>query len=202
VLAAGLAAVGIRVDTIRFGLAPDTSEALAAGVRFGLAEAARAASLLGHRLEMATDAPIIIDADASIVTGGVTFALKAGAAAYDEALATARVEAAVPANAEHAKVVEWHHALHRYGASELNDRFFKAAGARMRAEHWLGWLAVKVITEASMRTAPGGGLPAAIARGRFDGHKGVALTFAADTRRLLQPLYVIDTSNDMLVWPR
>ena len=201
-MAAALAAAGMRVDTIRFGLAPDAGEALAAGVRFGLAEATRAASLLGHRLEMATEAPVMITADASLVTGGVTFALKAGAAAYDEALAKARTEVAVPTKIEHARAVEWHHALHRYGASELNERFRKTTGALMRADHWLGWMAVKVIAEASMRAAADGALHAAIARGRFDGHKGVALTFAKDARRLVQPLYVIDTSNDMLVWPR
>ena len=197
-LAAGIAAVGWRRDTVRVTLASDADAALSDGVHFGVAEASRAMTLLGHRLELAAQSPLVIRADASIEAGGTRFLLAPEAAAIHETLQRARAAVAVPGAA---RVAAWHHTLFRYGASELNERFLDHTGAPMHAAHWLGWMAVKVIAEGALRAGTIDGLPRVIARARFDGHKGVALAFAPDTRRLRQPLYVIDTSRDRVIWP-
>ena len=64
----------------------------------------------------------------------------------------------------------------------------------MTAPAWLGWVAVKASVEAALRSeAP---LDCeTLARGRFDGHKGRALTFDRATRELIQPVYVVAGAN-------
>lgn len=197
VLAAGVGALGLRIDTIRFALASGAAPALAEGVGFGLLEASRAMTLLGHRLELAPSAALTIAADASIEAGGTSFHLRPDDDVIDATIARAREAGA---SSSSASVVVWHHSLARYGASELNERFTKETGRRMTPLNWLGWIAVKIIAEASLRGGPDDAA-GAMARARFDGHKGEALSFARDTRRLRQPLYVIDASRDTVLWP-
>ena len=94
-----------------------------------------------------------------------------------------------------ARVVVWDSTLERYGADQLNQRFRAAAHRSMTSEAWSGWMAMKVLWEASMRAHST--QPVALARtlldpaSRFDGHKGHALSFRAQDHRLEQPLYVI-----------
>jgi ABC-type branched-subunit amino acid transport system substrate-binding protein len=65
----------------------------------------------------------------------------------------------------------------------------------MDSDAWAGWVAVKIIAEAALRahaTTPAGLMRALTdPKAQFDGHKGRPLSFAADTRELLQPLYVV-----------
>lgn len=198
-LAAGIALAGIRFQSIRFAVAPDVPAALQEGVRFGLSEASRATMLLGRSLEIAGDADIVIRAGAMIETPDGRFALSA--TGQDLAAAVHSAVAAGVSASPALQGVHWHHSLYKYGASELNERFVRSRGGKMSQDHWLGWLAVKIIAEAALRTDAGGSMATAIARSRFDGHKGVALRFAPDTRRLRQPLYVVDPRLDRVVWP-
>lgn len=85
----------------------------------------------------------------------------------------------------------WHASLDRYGASELNERFAKRYGQPMTDAAWNAWFAVKALVETALRAPEGGDRCAALARGRFDGHKGTPLSFDRATRRLVQPTYVI-----------
>jgi hypothetical protein len=83
---------------------------------------------------------------------------------------------------------EWHPALEKFGAGELNQRFLRAVGRPMTPAAWLGWMAVKCVVEAAFR--PGAGvLRTQLRTLRIDGHKGIPLSFDVH-RRLGQPLYV------------
>lgn len=198
-LGTAIALAGMRMQTIRFALGADVGGRLEEGIRFGLSEASRAAALLGRRLEIANDADVRIEGNAGIATRDGTFIVTATGQeqndAIEEAIATG-LERSPSLHAAH-----WHHSLFKYGASELNERFARERGRRMLQAHWLGWMAVKIIAEGGLRAGGGESLGASIARGRFDGHKGVALRFDPGTKYLRQPLYVVDTRRDAVVWP-
>jgi ABC-type branched-subunit amino acid transport system substrate-binding protein len=93
------------------------------------------------------------------------------------------------------EAVLWHPSLERFGAAQLNDRFRARFGAPMDGAAWAGWMAVKVLWEASLRarTTEGAGIRAYLAREstQFDGHKGWPLSFRAWDRQLRQPLYLV-----------
>lgn len=200
VLGAGLALAGVRSDVIRIAVAAGARNGESAygdGVAFGLHEAARAAQLLGRPLEVADDAPVAITAGGALEADGRRFELGAGAEAIAETLVRARQAGLI---SPRLVVTEWHHTLSRYGASELNERF-AASGQPMTAAHWLGWMAAKIAVESALRARAGEGRAAAIARLRYDGHKGRPLGFGPDTRRLVQPLFLIDPDKDIVIWP-
>jgi PQQ-dependent catabolism-associated beta-propeller protein len=108
--------------------------------------------------------------------------------------------------------VLWHAALERYGAAQLNERFMRRFGTAMDAPAWAGWMAVKLIAEAALRSEPRPEYQEAATASRavgtdatpsaatvaaflvrpdvaFDGHKGEPLRFGADDRQLRQPVY-------------
>lgn len=93
----------------------------------------------------------------------------------------------------------WRPELQRFGAAQLNARFRHRWGRDMTSDAWAGWMAVKMGVEACLRAQSGS--PDAIrtylsrAGVAFDGHKGVALTLAPDTRQLRQPLYLVGASR-------
>jgi hypothetical protein len=97
-------------------------------------------------------------------------------------------------------IAAWHPTLYRYGAEQLNDRYrARFRGTRgMPAAAWCGWMGVKILSEAALRSraTTNAELMAwmSSSRARFDGHKGVALTFDA-RRQLVQPLYVISSED-------
>jgi hypothetical protein len=113
------------------------------------------------------------------------------------------------ANAAKSRVAAWHPTLYRYGAEQLNDRYrARYPGTRgMPAAAWCGWMGVKILSEAALRSraTTNAELMAwmSSSRARFDGHKGVALTFDA-RRQLQQPLYVISSEDrvDAEIAPR
>lgn len=90
----------------------------------------------------------------------------------------------------------WDPTLEKYGAAQLNARFRARTGAEMGEAAWCGWAAVKAVSDAALRRAASSAprdaaaLADALRRGRFDAHKGRALTFAPCTQRLRQPLWI------------
>ena len=97
-------------------------------------------------------------------------------------------------------LVAWHPALERFGAAQLNERYRKRFGSDMDERAWAGWLSIKVLLDAALRT--GTSDRCALERfllsaaGRFDGHKGVPLFFDPQTRELVQPLYAPRASGE------
>lgn len=113
----------------------------------------------------------------------------------DAAIDDAREVGSAAASREAAPdVLLWHPALHRYGARQLNDRFEARFRQPMDEHAWAGWLAVKMIAEASLRarTRDAAAIRARLTdrAARFDGHKGQPLRFAPDGR-LVQPIYLL-----------
>jgi hypothetical protein len=165
------------------------------GVRLGAQEAERAATLLGHRFELVHNGPAI----AAIATHARPSAVPLVAMQGTSDAACTFITASTEADnaAAHAKtgaqVVDWHRAFRRYGASELNERYEKAFAQPMTADAWHGWVAVKAITEAAIR---GADVCAELARLRFDGHKGRALSFDPKTRRLRHPMLAVSRVGD------
>ena len=64
---------------------------------------------------------------------------------------------------------------------------------------WAGWMAVKVLWEASLRarTVEAAGIRAYLEREstQFDGHKGWPLSFRAWDHQLRQPLYLVSADG-------
>ena len=100
-----------------------------------------------------------------------------------------------PDESARARVVAWDSTLQRHGAEQLNRRFRASAGRTMTSEAWSGWIAMKVLWEASQRAHSTD--PTTLARTlldpatQFDGSKSRLLAFRARDHRLDQPLYVI-----------
>lgn len=93
-----------------------------------------------------------------------------------------------------ASPVLWHAGLTRYGATQLNERFLRQGGAPADPAGWAGWMAVKVLWEAVLRTGSTDAAALASYLGadsaRFDGHKGEPLRFDPETHQLRQPVYL------------
>jgi ABC-type branched-subunit amino acid transport system substrate-binding protein len=92
--------------------------------------------------------------------------------------------------------VHWHPALFRFGAEQLTTRYHDRFGGSMHDLSWTAWFALKTLGEATLRarSTEAAALSAFLLapRTRFDGHKGVALTFRPQERQLRQPLYLVD----------
>ncbi|HYR08344.1 MAG TPA: ABC transporter substrate-binding protein [Longimicrobium sp.] len=121
--------------------------------------------------------------------GGV-YHVEASTRMYADALAARGGDAA-----EATEAVLWHPSLERFGAAQLNDRFRVRFGGEMDSGAWAGWMAVKVLWEASLRarTTEAEGLRAYLERDatQFDGHKGWPLSFRPWDHQLRQPLYLV-----------
>jgi hypothetical protein len=177
------------------------------GLRFGLDEVSQTMRLLGRRIVWvegedgaAVDATVTTGgADVSVSAAGAgtaeidtpcTFSVRPGPDRRAAALSTWRTGAGAHA-AEEARVAEWHPALVKFGAAQLNERFARATGTGMTAEAWAGWIAMKALGEAALRAEAAGSLCGALTRQALDGHKGQPLRFDPVTRELNQPLYVV-----------
>jgi ABC-type branched-subunit amino acid transport system substrate-binding protein len=104
---------------------------------------------------------------------------------------------ASPASSD--SIVLWHQLLERFGASQLNDRYRGVARSGMDGAAWAGWMAVKTVAEAALRTKSNN---AAQLLGylespttQLDGHKGWPLSFRASDHQLRQPLYIVVASS-------
>jgi PQQ-dependent catabolism-associated beta-propeller protein len=126
--------------------------------------------------------------------GHTTFHVEASDSMYRAALAGAG-----PGAPAESTSVLWHAGLTRYGAAQLNDRFLRQARVPADAPGWAGWMAVKLLWEALLRTeSTDGPTLAAFLSGdsaRFDGHKGEPLAFDPATHQLRQPLYRVDPAT-------
>lgn len=183
------------------------------GVTLGAEEMARTAQLLGNVLTV-TARPASARARLAgyVVNGGATAgrpnvpAIHLGSKPPE-----ARCAFSIAARGAGAtRDVAWHAELSRFGASELNERYFKRFGTPMTAAAWTGWFAVKALVETALRSG-GADACAALSRARFDGHKGTPLFFDPATHELQQPMYayvsnelagtvsVIDTAKDTVV---
>lgn len=122
--------------------------------------------------------------------GRGAFHVEASARMYADALASAGGEAA-----EAKAAVLWHPSLERFGAAQLNDRYRARFGGEMDGPAWAGWMAVKLLWEASLRarTVEPAALRAHLERPgtQWDGHKGWPLSFRRWDRQLRQPLYLV-----------
>jgi len=88
--------------------------------------------------------------------------------------------------------VAWHWTWDRNGAPQVNTRVSKLAGGRhMESADWAAWMAVKMITQAALRTK-GGDFHAKrdfiLGAGGFDGAKGVALSVRPWDHQLRQAI--------------
>lgn len=167
---------------IRLRIALRASGDAERGARMALAEAQRAALLLGASVDAVADARA---ADV-VVFGGTQEELvrllhETAALLINLTVPAAAVGAA--ARLKHILVPGdwWSPGLEKYGAAQLNARYRAFAKKDMTAAAWAGWFAVKAAWESAARARSSE--PQALARflaGRragFDGHKGVLLTF-------------------------
>jgi PQQ-dependent catabolism-associated beta-propeller protein len=129
--------------------------------------------------------------------GATTYHVEASEAMYRRALGEADGD-----EAGDIEPVLWHGALTRFGAEQLNERFERRFSARATPAAWAGWMALKVIAEAALRThGAGADVLAAHLAGEaadFDGHKGRALRFGTGDHQLQQPLYLLDRGRAAL----
>jgi ABC-type branched-subunit amino acid transport system substrate-binding protein len=121
-------------------------------------------------------------------------------AAISASTSTAAGTAGAGSDRDHAaparKAVAWHPSLERYGAAQVNDRYRLAYKRSMTERAWLGWAAVKLVTEIALRPGSGNLGTAMLEPRPLDGHKGRALRIRSRDGQLLQPLYVIAAGTD------
>jgi hypothetical protein len=167
------------------------------GARLGAEEAGRTAELLGARLELVngTDGVLAVvgelDGDSAIPFLNIrsmeervtlrpnVFHVASSAPERREALE--RWQGSKP---EGVRVMDWHPSLTRFGAEQLNQRFESRFGSPMDERAWAAWMAVMAAAEAALRNTT-------LERLRFDGHKGLRLSFRSEDHTLRQPLYVV-----------
>jgi hypothetical protein len=189
------ALLDVRISTAD----PKTLGDYGLGVLLGAGEAERAATLLGHKFQLVGDGPATAQIAPHAPPGGASPIVamrgeRSGRCTYltdwPDGRAAAEQHARSLQRASFS-IVDWHPRFRRYGAGELNERFEKRFGKAMSSEAWHGWVAVKAVFEAAIR---GADICAELARLRFDGHKGRALSFDRETRRLRHPALIV--SND------
>jgi len=178
---------------------------LATGVAFGAAEAERSATLFGWRVEHAPWSSKSDGVDA-LVSGsrapaGMTMPVLCTVCGPERASNVLSLAACASSEerAENRRVVVWHPSLERFGAEQLNARFTAFARMPMDGDAWMGWFALKVIVETTLRvgSTDADRMLAYMRRPTtgFDGHKGMPLRF--DERgQLVQPLYELRASGN------
>jgi ABC-type branched-subunit amino acid transport system substrate-binding protein len=129
-----------------------------------------------------------------------TFHVAASEAMGRDALAMWRQDSADAATDDGAVAELWHPELERFGAGQLNERFHSRFGEPLQPLGWASWMAVKVLWEsaARARTTDAETLIRHLesSRARFDGHKGMPLSFRAGDHQLRQPLYIVRRAAD------
>lgn len=166
------------------------------GIELGVAEASQTVGLLGGNLRLVRGRPpaganlagVIVVGAAAQRSGDELPRIHLGPLPQGAGPCSFSV-AAAPVKED--GVVVWHPSLSRFGASQLNERFVKRHGAGMTGDGYAGWIAVKALVESALRARNAADRCAAVARLRFDGHKGRPLTFDPETRVLRQPLYLL-----------
>ena len=86
----------------------------------------------------------------------------------------------------------WHPYWERYGAPQLNRRFFRATGRQMTDEDWATWIAIRATLDAAMRTADlsvASVFAALLGQElRLELYKGAPGSFRPWSRQLRQPI--------------
>ncbi len=100
----------------------------------------------------------------------------------------------------------WHWTWDRYGAAQLQHRFEALAPRRrMNDATWAGWVALKAITQAALRSDPGDfEAMRAFLLGEdlhLDGYKGAPLSFRAWDHQLRQPILLATADATIEVAP-
>lgn len=189
--------IGVRLDAQR----PD----LERGVAFGFTEAKRSASLFDWRVErVAADASCHAVVTAMPVDGAAavpTLLLMYVSAPSANAFCLVAPEVTKESESGDRRMLLWHSSLEKFGAEQLNARYLAATGTRMTSDGWLGWFAIKLLTESVLRarTTNAETVAAYIRSASFDGHKGVPLSFDA-SRLLRQPLYEVVRDERTNTW--
>jgi len=99
--------------------------------------------------------------------------------------------------------LEWHWALERYGAPQVNSRFESLAqdGRRMGWQDWSAWIAARAIltANAKSRDRSAAGIDAFLRsdRLRLDGSKGASMSFRAWNNQLRMPI-LLATHNAII----
>jgi hypothetical protein len=211
----GVAGLRLTSDALVIAIVhPSLSATFGKGVRMGVEEANRSASLFRkqlvvHDTTMATAATLPAQLIIACVNDsqlkqlaatcdrrGITlFNCGSRADSLRRRLCSPRtfhiegseaMYASAAREALHAKrIVLWDATLEKYGAAQLNDRFRSFAHAPMTDSAWAGWVAVKIAWEMFLR---GKSSPGDL---QFDGHKGAPLSFRSWDHQLRQPLYAI-----------
>lgn len=188
---------------VRIAVLP-VSDALRAGITFGLQEAQHAARLFGAAVRLLDFSPedinrIMAEHFTIVICDDVPPAIER--AATDRRVVVFNAGAPVRcapfvfhlSRVRRPTELAWHRGLERYGAAQLNARYEAAMNAAMDENAWLGWLAIKIGWEATIRARSTDARVLADYLVRdttvFDGHKGRPLRFDAHTRVLDQPYY-------------
>ena len=189
-----------------------------AGMRLGLLEATRTASLLGVTLAVSDDMNRSSAPFGLVVGAGEPGGVALGAttrlvlvrparrkprpceywvagADSDRRQALEQWSAKPGAPTGSLRLEEWHSTLRKFGALELNERYMHTIGRPMTSAAWRGWFAVKAFAEAYLRDPVNPDACAGFPSMTFDGHKGRPLAFDPATRGLRQPLYVVRRWN-------
>jgi hypothetical protein len=121
------------------------------------------------------------------------------------AAALRSAEASSAPNGRTARAVMWDPSLERFGAEQLNARFNARFSGPMTGEAWAGWMSMKVAVESFLRTRATDlrTLMTWVNRPdtRFDGHKGMPLSFRSSDHQLRQPMYIVDGSGTVTQVP-
>ena len=129
-----------------------------------------------------------------------TFHVEGSATMYANAarLFASRQGAAMRAARATDSIVLWHQRLERFGASQLNDRYRGVSRSGMDGAAWAGWVAMKTVAEAALRTKSDNAAQLLAylesPTTQLDGHKGWPLSFRAADHQLRQPLYIVVAS--------
>jgi hypothetical protein len=194
-------------DSIRIAvLDTDSTKSFRRGVDLGLSEVNRAASLFQRK-----PVAMVKESAADVVLGMTEYSPRAetvyfNCGAQSDAyrsrcgprvfhVAASEGMFARARTAANESVEMWSSQLERYGAAQLNDRFFAATRSRMDGPAWCGWFAVKVVWESALQMKGQGAsaLKDHLVKSatQFDGHKGAPLSFRSSDHQLRQPVYVI-----------
>lgn len=133
----------------------------------------------------------------AVAAAGMTLHVAPSRALRRAALAT--LPQAARANV---RAVAWDGSLERFGAGEVNARFRQQFRRDMTERAWLGWAAVKLVTDLALQSGSPT-IAAALTRARaLDAHKGRALRVREGDGQLLQPLYLVHTGDSARSVPR
>ena len=196
-----------QIRQVVLGLLLDPDTAAGRGMRLGFEEAQRAGELL-HRVFVSGPtsdfaliglvAPKVEPEGLYLAVGplGDSEPVRPRVYAVGSSLEFRRQALGRHQDRKDLKVVDWHHALEKFGADQLNERFQRRFNQPMDEAAWRGWVAVKLAAELALRF-PGAGADK-IGELSLDGHKGMPLRFDPKNHHLVQPVYLIDPQGKVV----